>query len=498
MAYTSLYRRFRPQSFDTMIGQQHIKQTLKNAILSQNIAHAYLFTGTRGTGKTSAAKIFAKAINCLNPNEDGSPCNECENCKQLGNNNNLDIIELDAASNNSVDDIRQIIDKVSFAPSFGKYKVYIIDEAHMLTKQAWNAFLKTLEEPPEHAVFIMATTEVYKIPDTILSRCIRFDFRLLSKEELSNHIIKVFKEVGIDYDKEAVLAIADAGNGSVRDCLSIADMVISYCGNKKIEYKDVLEVLGASSPEIVVTLADYILSNKTSEALTLASKTLDMGKSVEVLATDLAEMFKNVLYAKNCMDAKNILGLPTELYSKIKDISISCTNTRIYNAIEIFTNVQNSLKFTTLGRVILEMSIAKACDISTDITIDGVQKRLKDLEAFKRTFQGVNSPAGTLLTATQVWGGLLNNLKAANKTTEYTFAARVSMKNLDLKDLNLIVTIDSEPLYNELVKYTDLYLRIINSQYSEIQSVQFNLKKDEKQETISNMQNMFGDGFRLV
>ena len=236
MAYTSLYRKYRPSTFDEMVGQQHIRQTLKNSIKSASIAHAYLFTGTRGTGKTSTAKIFAKAVNCLHPKEDGSPCNECEVCKALSSPNNLDIIELDAASNNSVEDIRDLVEKVKYAPSVGKYKVYIVDEVHMLTKQAFNAFLKTLEEPPEHVIFILATTEVQTIPATILSRCIRFDFRLIPKEELASHLEKIFVKESVLFDKEAALAIAEAGNGSVRDALSIADMVISYCGNKKIEY----------------------------------------------------------------------------------------------------------------------------------------------------------------------------------------------------------------------------------------------------------------------
>jgi len=197
MAYTSLYRKYRPLSFDAMIGQQHIRQTLKNIVLSSNIAHAYLFTGSRGTGKTSTAKIFAKSINCLSPKEDGSPCCNCKSCKALDNANNLDIIELDAASNNSVENIRAIIDKVSYAPTAGRYKVYIIDEVHMLSTAAFNAFLKTLEEPPEHVVFILATTDVQKLPATIISRCIRFDFRLISNEELCSHLEKLFKLEGM-------------------------------------------------------------------------------------------------------------------------------------------------------------------------------------------------------------------------------------------------------------------------------------------------------------
>ena len=248
MANTSLYRKYRPRKFSEMIGQHHIRQTLKNAILSSSIAHAYLFTGSRGTGKTSTAKIFAQAINCEHPMPDGSPCGECEVCKALSDGNNLDIVELDAASNNGVEDIRSIVERIKYAPTAGKYKVYIIDEVHMLSTAAFNAFLKTLEEPPEHVVFILATTDVQRIPATILSRCLRFDFRLISNEELAGHLVKIFREEGIEYEDAAIAAIAEAGNGSARDTLSIADMVISYCGQARITYNSVLEVLGASSP----------------------------------------------------------------------------------------------------------------------------------------------------------------------------------------------------------------------------------------------------------
>ena len=304
MAYTSLYRKYRPQTFDAMIGQQHIRQTLKNVVLTGNIAHAYLFTGSRGTGKTSTAKIFAKAINCFHPKEDGSPCCECAACKALSKENNMDIIELDAASNNSVENIRQVVDKVNYAPTAGKYKVYIIDDVHMLSAAAFNAFLKTLEEPPEHVVFILATTDVQKLPATIISRCLRFDFRLIPNSELIAHLKYILKEEGKKYEDEALTAIAEAGNGSARDTLSIADMIISYCGDNIIDYNSVLEVLGASSPENIYEICDNIVTGKVDKALAATNKLINLGKDVRVIASDLAKMLNNILYIKNCPKAQ--------------------------------------------------------------------------------------------------------------------------------------------------------------------------------------------------
>lgn len=277
MTHVSLYRRYRPLTFDTFIGQSHIIKTLKNTVLSGQVSHAYLFTGTRGTGKTSAAKIFARAINCLSPKADGSPCGKCSVCKELIAPNNMDILEIDAASNNGVDEIRDLREKIKYPPTNGKYKVYIIDEVHMLTLSAFNALLKTLEEPPAHAVFILATTEVHKIPQTILSRCMRFDFRLLSMSELVGLLKTIFADLKKDYEKEALTIIAEAGDGSVRDTLSIADMCITYCDGA-VRYQDVLEVLGACSPMLVAQLVDNMMNGDIQNALIQTNKITTLGK----------------------------------------------------------------------------------------------------------------------------------------------------------------------------------------------------------------------------
>ena len=260
MAYLALYRRFRPNGFKGLIGQEHIVRTLANQIASGRIGHAYLFCGTRGTGKTSAAKIFAKAINCLSP-IDGSPCGECEVCKALADPSNLDILEMDAASNNKVENVREIREKIQYPPVSGRYKVYIIDEVHMLTTEAFNALLKTLEEPPKHAVFILATTESHKLPSTILSRCMRFDFRIIPTKDIAKLIAGIYDEIGKEYDKDAVMAIARAGAGSARDALSIADICVSY-RDSKLTYADVLEVLGATDSSKITSMISKIVTGR--------------------------------------------------------------------------------------------------------------------------------------------------------------------------------------------------------------------------------------------
>jgi len=240
--YQTLYRRWRPQTFDEMVGQSHVTNTLKNEIMTGRIAHAYIFTGTRGTGKTSAAKILSRAVNCLNP-KDGNPCNECEVCKGIINETILDVVEMDAASNNGVENIRDIIDQVRYSTASSKYKVYIIDEVHMLSQGAFNALLKTLEEPPHHVIFILATTEIHKVLPTILSRCQRFDFKNITTSDISGALANIFKKENIEAEVDALEYIAELGNGSMRDALSIAEQCLAYKSNN-LTYSDVTEILG--------------------------------------------------------------------------------------------------------------------------------------------------------------------------------------------------------------------------------------------------------------
>lgn len=378
MAYLALYRRFRPSGFDSLIGQDHVVRTLVNQINSDKIGHAYLFCGARGTGKTSAAKIFAKAINCLSP-VNGSPCGKCAVCKALADPSNLDIVEMDAASNNKVENVREIRDKIQYPPVSGKYKVYIIDEVHMLTTEAFNALLKTLEEPPKHAVFILATTEVHKLPSTILSRCMRFDFRLIPTGEIAGLIGKIYREIGKDYDDDAVNAVARAGNGSVRDALSVADICASY-RDGKLTYADVLAVLGATDGDVLVSLLSDIFDSKTGDMLSKVEELADSGKSVGVLCKDIVSTLRETVICKTCKDAKKILALPDETYGKLVAAGKKVDEKRLLRIMEIFADAESDLKYSNSPRAVLETACIKASMPAVDYNIDAILSRVAALE----------------------------------------------------------------------------------------------------------------------
>lgn len=354
MTYQSLYREYRPSRFEDVVGQDHIVKTLVNQIKSGSIGHAYLFTGSRGIGKTTCARIFAKAINCLHPTESGSPCGECEVCKNLADQSNMDILEIDAASNNKVEEIREIREKVKYPPVHGKYKVYIIDEVHMLTESAFNALLKTLEEPPQHAVFILATTEVHKLPATILSRCMRFDFRLVSQETLVAHLKNIFDKNNISYDDASVEAIAAAGEGSVRDSLSISDCAIAF-GNGKIDYKTVTDILGVSDRTQVFELADHIIDKDLGGVLETIAEAYKQGKNLVVLMKDLTVHFKNLVTIKSCREANKILNEPKEIYDKMLLQANRVTTSNLLTYMEKLSAVEADLKYALSPRTLVEV-----------------------------------------------------------------------------------------------------------------------------------------------
>lgn len=378
MSYLALYRKYRPVRFEDLIGQEHVVKTLVNQIESGRLGHAYLFTGTRGTGKTTAAKIFAKAINCEHP-INGSPCGKCATCKALSDPSNIDVLEIDAASNNGVNEIRELRENVQFPPVAAKYKVYIIDEVHMLSGAAFNALLKTLEEPPSHAVFILATTEVHKIPATILSRCMRFDFRLVSTERIAELIAKIYDEQGKKYEKEAVTAIAKAGEGSVRDALSVADVAISS-GGEVLTYQDVTEILGTSNSEVLARFADELLSGDAGGALETVDALASLGKSMGVLMKDVTSLLRDVLIVKTCDGADKILSLPQSKYDALKTLADKTNEHRLLRVLEIFADAENALRFSTRQRVIFETAAIKAARPDTDYDFDALLSRIKTLE----------------------------------------------------------------------------------------------------------------------
>ena len=376
--YIALYRRYRPSTFDGLIGQEHVVKTLVNQIKSSRLGHAYLFSGTRGTGKTSAAKIFAKAINCLNPTN-GSPCGKCEVCKALNDPSNIDIMEIDAASNNGVNEIRDLRENVQYPPVSCTKKVYIIDEVHMLTGAAFNALLKTLEEPPKHAVFILATTEVHKIPATILSRCMRFDFRLVPTERIASLISQIYDSEGRKYDKEAINAIAKAGEGSVRDALSIADICISS-DSKILSYNDVMAMIGSTNREILYSYLNAVFSDNISKVMEIVDDLCSQGKSIGVLVKDITTLLRDLIIVKNCSNPNKILNLPDSHFNDLDSLSKKANLDRILYTLQVFTDIENNLRYSNNPRIIFETASIKACRPETDYNIDAILARIKTVE----------------------------------------------------------------------------------------------------------------------
>ena len=370
--YLALYRKFRPKTFDEVIGQDHITTTLKNQIAGDQISHAYLFCGTRGTGKTSVAKVFAQSINCEHP-VNGNPCGKCATCKALNETNNMDVLEIDAASNNRVDEIRELREKVKYPPVNGKYKVYIIDEVHMLTDSAFNALLKTLEEPPHYVVFILATTEVQKLPATILSRCLRFDFKLVSNAELEKHLAKVFDASGVTYESEALALLARLGEGSVRDTLSVADMVVAYT-NKKVTYKGVLDCVGAIDKTQLFALGEDILRKNSETILPKIDEIVKQGKNVTQVAKDLVQYYRDLAVVKTTKDADSLLAYPKNLLQELNRVAKEFEITQILLAMKAFASLENDFRNTNQPRLLLEMTALTVLEVETLLLKDRIKK----------------------------------------------------------------------------------------------------------------------------
>ena len=358
MAYLALYRKYRPKTFDEVVDEEHITKTLKNQVKTGQISHAYLFCGSRGVGKTSCAKIFAKAINCLN-NQNGSPCGECEACRALSDPSNVDVLEIDAASNNRVDEIRELREKIGYTPVSCKYKVYIIDEVHMLTDSAFNALLKTLEEPPRHAVFILATTEPHKLPATILSRCMRFDFKLVDTEKLANLLCDVFQKEGMTIEKEAARAIAVKAEGGVRDSLSIAECVAAY-SDEVITLEKTLEVLGVNDKETLFELADAILEKDVGKAFGVVNAVYSAGKNISAFTKDVAGHFRDLIVAKSCENSNSILNLPNELHEKMVGQAEKFKMDDLFFNLKVFSGILAELKYAISPRVLVETAIVES------------------------------------------------------------------------------------------------------------------------------------------
>lgn len=378
MAYTALYREWRPKTFNDVVGQEHITTTLKNQILNHRIAHAYLFCGTRGTGKTSTAKVFAKALNCLNL-QDGEPCNECEMCRKINKGLAIDVTELDAASNNGVDKIRDIIDDVKYPPQEAKYKVYIMDEVHMLSAGAVNAFLKTLEEPPNNVIFILATTDPQKLPITILSRCQRFDFKRINNNEITARLRKIVDDQNVLADERSLNLIARVSDGAMRDSLSILDQAISM-GNGNVDYNTVVSMLGLVTNEHLFNLTNAVIQRSVEKSIGIIEDVIYSGKDIYLFIKDLITHYRNLLMAKVTNNPEEVLDMSEENIALIKEQSARLRAEEIMRCIRILQEAENNAKLSKQARLYCELAIIKMCKIEYDTSSEVMLTRLNKLE----------------------------------------------------------------------------------------------------------------------
>ncbi|ASS73533.1 hypothetical protein CIG75_00075 [Tumebacillus algifaecis] len=376
MAYLALYREWRPQLFRDIVGQEHVTRTLQNAIRQQRFAHAYLFNGPRGTGKTSAAKILSKAINCEHgPAEE--PCNECHACLGITKGTIMDVMEIDAASNRGVDEIRDLRDKVKFAPTEVRYKVYIIDEVHMLTTEAFNALLKTLEEPPQHVMFILATTEPHKLPATIISRCQRFDFRRIMGRQIVDRLRYIADQKAVQVEEEAYWLVARAAEGGMRDALSIFDQVISF-GGDQVRASDIIAMVGAIGTDVLAQLAEGVAEHDVPRALGIIGNLMDKGKDVGQLLHDIVTYFRDLLMYKTVPHLEEVSDR-ANYDREFVQVATKFEAPLLIQLIEQMTQVQNELKWQSQGRLLLEMLIVRLCQTQS-FDPESLLKRIQELE----------------------------------------------------------------------------------------------------------------------
>ena len=477
MGYTALYREWRPQNFYDIVGQEHITTTVKNQILSDRIAHAYLFCGTRGTGKTTTAKVFAKALNCLDLHE-GEPCNKCEMCEKINEGLAIDVTELDAASNNGVDKIRDIIDDVKYPPQEGRYKVYIMDEVHMLSTGAVNAFLKTLEEPPKNVIFILATTDPQKLPITILSRCQRFDFKRINNNEITGRLRKIVNEQNALADDKSLNLIARVSDGAMRDALSILDQAISM-GNGSVEYYILINMLGLVTNDHLFNLTNSVIQRNVEKSISIIDEVVYAGKDIYLFIKDLVSHYRNILMAKVTHNPEEVLDMSEENIGLIKEQASKIRAEEVMRYIRILQEAEGNAKLSKQARLYLELAIIKMCKIEYDTSNEVILSRINKLEEglkngslkvvsavsnsdnstknenivkeakkeVKRTLNhnisGNENSKVTLSDIQRSWKDILERFKARRKMIVY--ASMVTGKPIECK--NGILTIEYEEQY---------------------------------------------------
>lgn len=379
MSYTALYRKFRPDTFADVKGQEHIVTTLQNQIKANRIGHAYLFTGTRGTGKTTVAKILARAVNCENPTENG-PCGECRICRAIASGASMNVIEIDAASNNGVDNIREIVEEVSYSPAEGKYKVYIIDEVHMLSIGAFNALLKTLEEPPAYVIFILATTEVHKLPITILSRCQRYDFKRISIETITGRMQELIDAENVKVEEKALRYIAKTADGSMRDALSLLDQCIAFHLGQELTYDKVLDVLGAVDTEVFSRLLRCVLERDVTGCVKLLEEIVMQGRELVQFVTDFTWYLRNLMLVQSSDNLEDVIDMSSDNLARLKEEAQLLETDRIVRYIRIFSELSGQIRYASQKRILVEIALIKLCRPDMEADRDSLLDRIRQVE----------------------------------------------------------------------------------------------------------------------
>ena len=402
MSYQALYRKWRPQVFADVKGQDHIVKTLQNQISSGRIGHAYLFCGTRGTGKTTVAKILARAVNCEHP-VDGSPCGECPSCKQIAAGTSLNVVEIDAASNNGVENIREIREQVQYPPTEGKYRVYIIDEVHMLSTGAFNALLKTLEEPPSYVIFILATTEVHKIPITVLSRCQRYDFRRITLDTITARLKELTEAENMPVEEKALRYVAKAGDGSMRDALSLLDQCAAFHFGETLTYEHVLDVLGAVDNSVFRELFHAIRENNTKECILKLEEMVVQGRELSQFVIDFIWFLRNLLLLKTADDAEDLLDMSEDNLAQLREDAALADENTLMRYIRVFSELSNQIRFANQKRVLIELAFIKLTKPEMEQSMDSILERLEKLE--RMVEEGIPAmPAGGYVSAPPIGG----------------------------------------------------------------------------------------------